>query len=170
MTFTGIDSQTVELKIVNYQYPDINDGGWNSNWLNIFLNVKSKIGDWQTIDPSLTTWDVQRLIKWFDNLSSNLQTEYTDICFLEPNISFELLDNFDSEKKTIRIKFDLESRPQSATDDKEYSVDFIADNNELNRIVLELKKELSEYPERKPIHNSTLPNVGQKWWKKLFSN
>ncbi len=31
MTFTGIDNQTVELKITNYQYPDINDGDWDGN-------------------------------------------------------------------------------------------------------------------------------------------
>ena len=82
--------------------------------------------------------------------SSNLQPEYIDICFIEPNLSFELLDNFDSKPKTIRIKFDLESRPQSATDDKEYFVDFIADNQELERIKLDLEKELGNYPERKP--------------------
>jgi hypothetical protein len=149
MIFTGIDNQTVELKITNYQFPEITDGDWDSNWLNVYLNVKSNVGNWQTIDPSLTTWDVQRLIKWFDNLSNNLEPDYTDICFLEPNLSFELMNSYDSETKTIRAKFDLESRPKSAIDDKEYFVDFIADNNELKRIGAELKKELEKYPERK---------------------
>lgn len=170
MTFTGIDNQTVELKITNYQYPEITDGDWDSNWLNIYFKVKSKVGNWQTVDPSLTTWDVERLIKWFHNLSNNLQPEYTDICFLEPNISFELLDCFVSEAKTIRIKFDLESRPQSAIDDKEYFVEFVADNNELKSIATDLKKELEKYPERKPSHNSSLPKAGRTWWQKLLSN
>lgn len=163
MTFKGINNQTVELKITNYQYPEITDGDWDSNWLNIYLKVKSDIGNWQTVDPSLTTWDVKRLINWFDNLSNNIQPEYTDICFLEPNISFELMDSFDSKTKTIRIKFDFESLPQSATDDKEYFVDFIADNYELKSIVVDLQKELEKYPERKPAHNSTLPKAGRSW-------
>ena len=170
MTFTGIDNQTVELKITNYQYPDINDGDWDGNWLNIYLNVKSKVGHWQTVDPSLTTWEIQSLIDWFDTLSQNVRPEYVDMRFTEPNLSFELLTDFDSDKKTFRIKFDLESRPQSATDDKEYFVDVIADNFELKRISTELKNELNKYPERRPAHNSTLPKAGRIWWQKLFGS
>ena len=154
----------IELKIASYQYPEIKDGDWDSNWLNIYLNVKSELGHWQTVDPSLTTWDVQRLIKWFEYLSNNLQPEHTDICFLEPYLSFELLNSFDSEPKTIRIKFDLEFRPQSATNDQEYFVDFIADNQELKRIKLDLEKELGNYPERKPAQ------ARGNWWQKLFSS
>ena|SRR5690554_2772303 len=170
MTFTGIDNQTVELKITNYQYPDINDGDWDGNWLNIYVNVKSKVGHWQTVDPSLTTWEVQSLIDWFDTLSHNAKPEYVDMGFTEPNLSFELLTDFDSDKKTFRIKFDLESRPQPATDDKEYFVDVVADNLELKRISTELKNELTKYPERKPAHNSTLPKAGRSWWQKLFGS
>lgn len=170
MTFFGLDNQTVELKITNYQYPDISDGDWDGNWLNIFLNVKSKVGHWQTVDPSLTTWEVQSLIDWFDTLSKNLNPEHMDMGFTEPNLSFELLNKFDSDKKTFRIKFNLESRPKSATDDNEYFVDVIADNLELKRLSTELKNELNKYPERKPAHNSTLPKAGRTWWQKLFGS
>jgi hypothetical protein len=170
MTFTGIDNQLVELTITNYQYPDINDGDWDSNWLNIYLNVKSKVGHWQTVDPSLTTWEVQKLINWFDTLSKNSRPEHTDMSFTESNLSFELLNDFTSERKTFRIKFDLESRPKSATDDKEYFVDIIADNNELKRLSTELKSELNKYPERKPANNSILLKAGRTWWQKIFGS
>lgn len=149
MTFNGIDNQSVELKITDYQFPKIVDGDYDSNWLNIYLNVKSKVGHWQTIDPSLTTWDMQRLINWFDNLSNNIEPEYLEIAFLEPNLCFELLDRFNSQIKTIRIIFDYESKPKSASEEKEYFVDIIADNDELKRIKLDLEKELENYPERK---------------------
>jgi len=151
MTFKGINNQLVELKITNYQFPENTDGDWDSNWLTIYLKVKSNVGNWQTIDPSLTTWDVKRLITWFDNLSNNIQPECKDICFLEPNISFELIDIFDSKSKIIKIKFNHESRPQSAKNEKDYFVDFIANNDELKSIVLDLQKELEKYPERKPV-------------------
>ncbi len=170
MTFKGINDQSVELKITNYQFPENTDGDWDSNWLNIYLKVKSDVGNWQTVDPSLTTWDVKSLINWFDNLSKNIQPECTYICFLEPNISFELLDSFDSKTKTIRIKFNLEIRPQSATDEKDYFVDFIADNNELNSIALDLQKELEKYPVRMPAENKNSPKAGRTWWQKLFSS
>lgn len=148
MTFFGIDNQTVELRITNYQYPEITAGDWDGNWLNIYLNVKSKVGNWQTVDPSLTTWEVQTLINWFHDLSINKKPEYNDQEFTEPNLSFELLNTFDSSEKKFRIKFNLESKPKSATDDKDYFVDCLADNNELLKISADLKVELEKYPER----------------------
>ena len=53
--------------------------------------------------------------------------------FIEPNLSFELLNEPTENNKLIRMKFDLECRPKSATDDKEYFVDISADRDELVR-------------------------------------
>jgi len=150
MIFSGVDSQTVEFKITNYQFPDNQEGDCDSNWLNIYLKVDSKFGKWQTIDPSLTTWEVQEIIDWFDQLSSDKQPEYRLMTFIEPNLSFELLNEPTENNKLIRMKFDLECRPKSATDDKEYFVDISADRDELIAIKKELKDELNKYPERKP--------------------
>jgi|SRR5690554_1276727 len=150
MIFSGVDSQTVELKITNYQFPDNQDGDWDGNWLNIYLKVDSIVGKWQTIDPSLTTWEIQEIIDWFDKLSNDKEPEFRLMTFTEPNLSFELLSEPTVKKKLIRINFDLESRPKSATNDKEYFVDILADNDEINELIKGLKNELSEYPERKP--------------------
>ena len=160
MIFNGVDNQTVELRITNYQYPDIVEGGWDSNWLNIYLKVVSKVGRWQTVDSSLTTWEVKRLIIWFDTFSNDMQPDCNEIAFTELNLSFELLERFDAKTKIFKIKFDLESRPQSATDDREYFVEFIADNVELKRITSELKNEFDKYPERKSAHNISYPKAG----------
>lgn len=150
MIFSGVDSQTVELKITNYQFPDNQEGDWDGNWLNIYLKVDSKVGKWQTIDPSLTTWEVQEIIDWFDQLSADKDPEFRLMTFTEPNLSFELLNEPTDNNKLIRIKFDLECRPKSATDDKEYFVDVSADRDELITIKKGLKDELNKYPERKP--------------------
>ena len=150
MIFSGVDSQTVELKITNYQFPDNQEGDWDGNWLNIYLKVDSKVGKWQTIDPSLTTWEVQEIIDWFDQLSTDKEPEYRLMTFTEPNLSFELLNEPTDKNKLIRIKLDLECRPKSATDDKEYFVDISADKDELITIKKGLKDELNKYPERKP--------------------
>jgi hypothetical protein len=150
MTFIGIDNQTVDFRITNYQYPDNNDGDWDSNWLNIYLAVKSKVGNWQTVDPSLTTWEVQGLINWFYAISKDDNLEYLNMFFTEPNLSFEFFENQDKAQKKSIIKFYLESRPKSATGDKEYFIDCIAGSKELKRLAFELKAELIKYPERKP--------------------
>lgn len=150
MIFSGIDNQTVEFKISNYQFPNNNNGDWDGNWLNIYLKVDSKLGKWQTIDPSLTTWEVQEIIDWFNKLSKDNEPEYRLMTFTEPNLTLELLNKPTDKKKLIRINFDLESKPKSAKDDKAYYVDLLTENKELNEIVDGLKKELNKYPERKP--------------------
>ena len=59
MTFKGINNQTVELEITNYQFPEIADDDYDSNWLNIYLKVNSTFGNWQIVDPMLTTFEVK---------------------------------------------------------------------------------------------------------------
>jgi hypothetical protein len=150
MIFSGIDNQSVELRIINYQFPESSEADWDSDWLSIYINVKSNIGHWQTVDPSLTTWEFSDLVNWFNDLSLNKEPEYKYQRFTEPNLSFELLNSFDSLEKKIRIRFALELRPQSAPDEKEYFVDCLADNIQLLKIASDLKLELYRYPERKP--------------------
>lgn len=160
MTFKGINNQTVELEITNYQFPEIADDDWDSNWLNIYLKVNSTFGNWQIVDPMLTTFEVKGLINWLDNLSNNILPEYTGIGFLEPYISFELMDSVDSETKTIRIEFYYIFPMESAGDDKKCFVDFIADNNEIKCIVVDLKKELEKYPIRNRAQRVLSPKKG----------
>ena len=149
MEFRGVDNQTVELKITNYQFPKSLDRDWDGNWLNIYIKVDSKVGKWQTIDPSLTTWEVQELIDWFTDLSNDLKPKWIDMEFTEPNLSFYLLNDFNLSKKQIRIKLDLECRPKSAKEDKEYFVDFEFNNSDLKKISSDLMAELKKYPIRK---------------------
>lgn len=150
MIFTGVDNQTVELNILNYQFPDTNDRHWDGNWLNVYLHVESNVGNWETVDPSMTTWELQELIDWFDTLARNARPTYNDMSFLEPNLSFELLNDVTADRKIIRVRFDFESRPQFALRGIEYFVDIDADNAELQRITNGLRNELNNYPVRKP--------------------
>ena len=147
MILNGINNQTVEIKITNYQFPSETDDD-DKNWLNIYLKVKSDVGNWQTIDPSLTTWEVKEIIDWFNALSKDFVPKDLELSFIEPNLSFELFENGNDPLKLFRINFNLESRPKSATDDKEYFVDCLANNQELKRIADDLKTELEKYPER----------------------
>ncbi len=149
MVIKGLNNQTVELKITNYQFPESLDKDWDGNWLNIYLKVDSVQGKCQTVDPSLTTWEVQDLIDWFKDLSCDSKPKWNNSEFAEPNLSFHLLNDFKLSNKQIRIKFDLESRPKSAKDDNDYFVDFVVDNMELRRIATELTSELEKYPLRK---------------------
>ncbi len=149
MIFNCEDNESVELKIHNYQFPNTLDKDYDGNWLHIYLKVESKVGHWQTIDPSLLTWDIIELITWFRDIANDIKPEHTEQEFIEPNISFYLLNNYSEIEKKFKIKFDLESRPKSAIDDFEYSVIFKADKDELNRIASDLENELKNFPVRK---------------------
>lgn len=147
MKFIGKDGQEVELKIVGYQFPTEFDNEWDANWLRIYLNVKSKVGHWQTIDPSLLTEEAKRLIEWFSDLAKDNEVD-NQVEFIEPNLSFQLLDT-SKDDKTIQVKFDLESRPSSAVDDRDYVIAFNFSNQELSEIANALTLELSRFPFRK---------------------
>lgn len=167
MKFTGKDGQQIELKILGYQFPTNFDNEWDANWLRIYLNVKSNVGYWQTVDPSLTTWEVEQLIKWFLTLSQDNEVDHTEITFIEPNLSFQLLDKV-SNKRNIQIKFDFESRPQSADDDKEYFVTLQFSTEDLAAIANELTIELNKFPVRifpTTSVTATVENDKKPWWK-----
>jgi len=148
MIINGLNDQTVEIRITNYQFPNETQDEWDGNWLNIYLKVKSDLGNWQTIDPSLTTWEMNELIDWFNMLSKDIAPKHLRLNFTEPNLSFELLKGRKKPQKMFRISFNLESRPQSAKDSDVYFVDCFVENQELKRIADELKMELDKYPER----------------------
>ncbi|WP_349664748.1 hypothetical protein IZU89_07480 [Cellulophaga lytica] len=147
MIFHGINNQIVELKITNYQFPKITNCEYDSNWLLIYLNVKSDCGNWQTVDPSLLVGDVIEIIEWFEKISQNKTPKYECLDFIEPNLAFELI-KAGMDFKTVRIKFDLESRPKSSDDKKDYFVDCKMDNSQLQKVIEGLKKELKPYPIR----------------------
>jgi hypothetical protein len=148
MILPGMNDQSVEIKVAGYQFPDnITPGDYDSNWLHIYLNVESKLGHWQTIDPSLLTWDVDKIVQWLFDLSQDKIEIEPSLEFIEPNLSFERLPDA-LNAKVIRIKFDLESRPKTASDEIEYYVDCSMTNEQLRLSANELAVELSKFPYR----------------------
>jgi hypothetical protein len=149
MHFNGINDQTVEFRLINYQFPNTPDKGWDGNWLSIYLRVKGNPGHWQTIDPALTTWEVQEIIDWFTLLSENKTPKCLDLEFTEPCISFGLLNAPTASFKKIRLKFGPEFGPKSADEGEDYFVDIIVSGEELLKLAGDLKQELNKYPRRK---------------------
>lgn len=73
--------------------------------------------------------------------------------FLEPNVSFYLMNNIEDEIKQIKIQLDLdqfckEFNPQPVNNDNEYSLIFNADCKELLRFAGDLQVELDQFPVR----------------------
>ena len=100
MIIKGEDGQIIVLRIESYEFPDSIDYD-DGNWLRIYFNVKNRFGEWETIYPCLMTRDIKELITWLKNLANNIEPKWRDQEFLEPNISFYLLNTFDAEIKKM---------------------------------------------------------------------
>lgn len=144
MILNGINNQKVELKIIGYQFPDAKNDSSDSEWLKIFLDVQSNLGNWQTIDSSLTAPEVKELIRWFKDLSTDKEVEYTELYFTEPNLEFNFIKGED-EIKNIKIIFNAESKPKFAKMGQEYFVEFQFSNEELSEAADELDEELKQH-------------------------
>jgi hypothetical protein len=148
MLFKCINNQTVELRILGYQFPEVTTpGDYDANWLRIYVKVQSQLGHWQTVDSSLTTWEFKKLISWFKDLSEDREVKYLDLTFMEPCLEFQLKKTTQSSK-TIRIIFSAELRPKSAPPGKQYYVDCIFTNQDLSDVCMQLEKELEQTPDR----------------------
>ncbi|MEL6531188.1 MAG: hypothetical protein AAFQ27_14615 [Pseudomonadota bacterium] len=96
---------SLSIGVERYEFPKIANDYWDSNWLIItghaVLNGKS----WSFRDPCLTTFEVQRLADWLDEVSSG-NSEKKFCSFTEPNLDFALVHDV-----ALRIAFSHEALP-----------------------------------------------------------
>jgi len=148
----GIDNQSLEIEILNYQFPEIVIEEYDANWLNIYFKIDSKFGKWHTAHACLLTWEVQEIINWLKSLA-NYEKVRNEIFFIEPNLTIKKLVEND-EITRLRFIFDHELRLKKATgnleyyDDIEYYMDCDLKRNELNKLAKNFEAELSKFPER----------------------
>src|SRR4051794_31710684 len=64
--------------------------------------------EWSSGDPSLQTWEVQRLADWLEGIADGNYEDNLEY-FIEPNISFQLLES-PGQKVRLKIVLDCESR------------------------------------------------------------
>ena len=53
MIFEAADGQSLELRILGYQYPDLETEDYDSNWLNVEGKVAHPRGDFKDVPRSL---------------------------------------------------------------------------------------------------------------------
>jgi hypothetical protein len=90
MLFSSDNGEELEFKVLGYQYPDDHDGDWDDNWLRTYIRVVSQTGSWQSVGPSLTTWELKRAIKWLKGIFDLRHEIEPELTFTEPNLSFRL--------------------------------------------------------------------------------
>jgi hypothetical protein len=61
VVLTGQNGHRLELELLGYQFPTIEDDEWGSNWLNIRVSATNGQGSWSATDPSMGTVDVAKV-------------------------------------------------------------------------------------------------------------
>jgi len=103
MIFNGINDQSVELRVINYQFPEITNCEYDSNWLLMFLKVESRDGNWEIVDPFLLVRELKTMIDWFEKLSHDVETDSSSLMFIEPNLEFKLIKKKPKQKSILKL-------------------------------------------------------------------
>jgi hypothetical protein len=148
MLLKGSDGEEFEMEVAGYQFPHLEQEQDDSDWLKIKISVRLREGSWTSTDPSLLTWELTSLAQWLESIAEGASVE-SEESFLEPNLRFEITQ---SEAKTLRVYFELESRPPWAPSDgagmDDLFAEFAVNPDDLRDAASSLREDLKRFPVR----------------------
>ena len=136
------------MTLMGYQFPELADVEYDSNWLNVKIEVSHPRCKWLAVDPALLTYEVQWLIDWFRSVSAG-RHEKPHLWFTEPCLSFHLSPTKSDPHKLV-VQFSHEFRPPWATEDldEQHELVFPLQSINLMDAAESLEVELRRYPQR----------------------
>lgn len=159
MELIGADSTTFQLDLDGYQYPEVTNQAYDSDWLFVTIRVDERRGRWSSTQPILLTWEVARLADWLEAIADG-QPQRRDgrpvsagVSFLEPNLRFAVIDGRETGVP-IRIVFEHESRPPwdpsrfGLTDTDVATIDLHLTAEDLRQAAADLRQQLQRFPLR----------------------
>jgi hypothetical protein len=106
----GRQGTELELHLVGYQFPNERRDPWDSNSLLVSLRVLGPEGSCDVVDPCLTTWEADHLVRWLAAVAT--RTDILAATLNEPNVTFTGQAEPDApERFAILACFALELRP-----------------------------------------------------------
>jgi hypothetical protein len=163
MRLAGRNGHRLELTLLGYQFPTTEDDEWDSNWLNIRISAANDRGSWNATDASLTTGEVASLADWLDAIAGRGGARQ-ELDFIEPDLSFELVEANDSA--LLRAWFELELRPRWARWDevpaRDLCVDLDIAGNDLRAAAESLREQLRRFPPRAQHLTTTRPQTSRR--------
>lgn len=135
-----------ELLVLRYEFPDITEDRWDSNWLVVSGKVTSGPQSWRFVEPCVTTFELEELADWLENLGSDDSTELT---FTEPNLMFSYTPR---PVPVIHVRFAHESAPPLLKAPEERAIgitlDFPTSTDQARVLAADVRNTLMEYPPR----------------------
>jgi len=149
VVLTAQNGHRLELELLGYQFPTIEDDESDSNWLNIRVSATNDQGSWTATDPSLGTVEVAQLADWLKAIADGDEAA-RELDFIEPNLAFELAET--NESVRLRAWFELELRPRWSPADevpaRDLCVDLELSRDDLRAAAESLRDELGRFPPR----------------------
>jgi hypothetical protein len=95
---------SLRLRLLRYEFPEITDDRWDSNWLVVFGEGHIDGRRWRFESPCLSTVEVGALVDWLHKVANG--EEVDEIGFMEPHLEFDLIG-----RSHVRVSFALEAAP-----------------------------------------------------------
>ena len=115
LTLASPDSR-IELDVRNYQFANAARDGWDAQWLQISGRAQCPRGDWNFVDPCITTFELVGLASWLRQLP--LHSAKRELVFTEPNLRFKHLT--ESTGDALLVHFSHEASPPWATESQRF--------------------------------------------------
>jgi hypothetical protein len=146
MRITSASGDEFQLVIVRYQFPDVHEDRWDSNWLIVNGTVAAAGEKWVFTEPCVTTFELADLADWLDALAVNGQPSAFE--FTEPNLKFAYVP---WPRRTVQLTLAHESAPSSMSDDERragVTVEFPLSAEQTETFAAEIRQALNDYPIR----------------------
>ena len=153
MLLRGRQGTELELGIVGYEFPRERFDPWDSNSLLVLVRVVSPDGTWEVVDPCLTTWEAEHLVRWLAALAQRADLlAGRPLALHEPNLAVTGRSiPGEPDRVDVRACFALELRPpwlKSVAGTASLCVDLDVSRRELSAAALQLRADLGRFPQR----------------------
>ena len=148
MKLKSDSGNSLELMILHYEFPDVQEDRWDSNWLVVSGKVTANGQSWHFSDPAATTWELGEFADWLRAVARRENTR-DQFEFVEPTLAFALASK---PVPTLRVRFAHGSAPPWLTDTTErvagIFVDFPLATTDVAGAADELRNALNDFPIR----------------------
>jgi hypothetical protein len=144
---TSASGDEFQLVIVRYQFPDVHEDRWDSNWLVVNGTVAAGGETWIFTEPCVTTFELADLADWLDGLAAN-GGQPSAFEFTEPNLKFAYVP---WPRRAVQLTLAHESAPESLTDDQRragVTLEFPLSAQQTATFAAEIRQALTDYPIR----------------------
>jgi hypothetical protein len=142
----GIHDELFELEILNYQFPEIQEGH-DANWIMLGVNAKNELGSWSRQSSCMLAWELEWLHRWMRYVVHG-QTDNT-LVFLETDLKFQYIAQAkDAYWFAICLRFGLSFYPDYP-ESKDHTIIVVQVSEiEIQRSINYLKQAMEIFPPR----------------------